>query len=79
MGVISKKVLFRVISLDEIIKGVRVDLEEDQQLGSETLESERNLKDGEATKDTKRDQREEIQSKRVCYLRNQGKTEIWGE
>ena len=79
LGVISKKVLFRVISLDEIIKGVRVDREEDQQLGSETLESERNLKDGEATKDTKRDQREEIQSKRVCYLRNQGKTEIWGE
>lgn len=37
MGVISKKVLFRVISLDEIIKGVRVDREEDQQLGSETL------------------------------------------
>ena len=34
-----KKVLFRVISLDEIIKGVRVDREEDQQLGSETLES----------------------------------------
>lgn len=33
MGVISKKVLFRVISLDEIIKGVRVDREEDQQLG----------------------------------------------
>ena len=34
-----KKVLFRVISLDEIIKGVRVDREEDQQLGSETLGS----------------------------------------
>ena len=33
LGVISKKVLFRVISLDEIIKGVRVDREEDQQLG----------------------------------------------
>ena len=35
----QQKILFRVISLDEIIKGVRVDREEDQQLGSETLES----------------------------------------
>ena len=41
LEVISKKVVFKVISLDETIKGVSVDREKGKQLGSGTCQHEK--------------------------------------